>query len=63
VHFIDDWAFDDPASREYWKKHNVNEVYCKYYALLRESAKSGLFDIIGHCDLPKNLAPGYGGFN
>ncbi len=55
VHFIDDWAFDDPSVREYWKKHDVNEVYRKYYALLKKSAQSGLFDIIGHCDLPKKF--------
>jgi histidinol-phosphatase (PHP family) len=55
VHFIDDWAFDDPATREYWKKYDVNEVYLKYYALLRRSAQSGLFQIIGHCDLPKKF--------
>jgi histidinol-phosphatase (PHP family) len=55
VHFIDDWAFDDPATREYWKKHDVNEVYRKYYALLRQSAKTGFFNIIGHCDLPKKF--------
>ncbi len=55
VHFIDDWAFDDPATREYWKIHDVNEVYRKYYALLRQSAKTGFFQIIGHCDLPKKF--------
>jgi len=55
VHFIDDWAFDDPATREYWKKHDVNEVYRKYYSLLRQSAKTGFFQIIGHCDLPKKF--------
>jgi histidinol-phosphatase (PHP family) len=55
VHFIDDWAFDDPATREYWKNHDVNEVYLKYYALLRLSAKTGFFQIIGHCDLPKKF--------
>jgi histidinol-phosphatase (PHP family) len=55
VHFIDDWAFDDPASREYWKKHDVDEVYLKYYALLRKSAKTGFYQIIGHCDLPKKF--------
>jgi len=55
VHFIDNWAFDDPAAREYWKKYDVNEVYRKYYSLLRQSAQSGLFDIIGHCDLPKKF--------
>ncbi len=55
VHFIDDWAFDDPATREYWKIHDVNEVYRKYYGLLRQSAKTGFFHIIGHADLPKKF--------
>ncbi len=55
VHFIDDWAFDDPAHREFWKKHDVNEVYRQYYALLRLSAQTGLFQIIGHSDLPKKF--------
>ena len=55
VHFIDDWAFDDPAYYEYWKKYDVNEVYLKYYALLRQSAQTGFFQIIGHCDLPKKF--------
>ena len=55
VHFIDDWAFDDPACYEYWKVHDVDEVYHKYYALLRQSAKTGFFQIIAHCDLPKKF--------
>ncbi len=55
VHFIDDWAFDDPATKEYWKVHDVNEVYRKYYALLRQSAQSGMFNVIGHPDLPKKF--------
>jgi len=57
VHFIDDWAFDDPDPKvkEYWKIYDVNDVYRKYYALLRQSAKTGFFNIIGHCDLPKKF--------
>ncbi len=55
VHFIDDWAFDDPATREYWKIHDVNEVYIKYYGLLRKSAQTGMFNVIGHPDLPKKF--------
>ena len=55
VHFIDNWAFDHPDFREYWKKYDVNDVYRKYYALLRQSAKTGFFNIIGHCDLPKKF--------
>ncbi len=55
VHFIGDWAFDDPAARVGWDQNDVNRVYRQYYQLLRESAKSGLFDIIAHCDLVKKF--------
>jgi histidinol-phosphatase (PHP family) len=57
VHFIDNWAFDDPDPKvkEYWKVYNVNEVYRKYYALLRQSAKTGYFQVMGHPDLPKKF--------
>jgi histidinol-phosphatase (PHP family) len=57
VHFIDDWAFDDPDPKikEYWKIYNVNDVYRQYYGLLRRSAKTGFYQIIGHCDLPKKF--------
>lgn len=55
VHFIRTWGFDDPAQLTGWISKNVNEVYHDYYELLRKSAKSGLFDIIGHCDLVKKF--------
>ncbi len=57
VHFIDNWAFDDPDPKvkEYWKIHNVNDVYRKYYKLLQQSAKTGFYQIIGHPDLPKKF--------
>ena len=55
VHFIGGWAVDDPATIKLWEKQDINRVYRDYYALLRQSAKSGMFDIIGHCDLPKKF--------
>jgi histidinol-phosphatase (PHP family) len=57
VHFIDNWAFDDPDPKvkEYWKIHDVNDVYRKYYKLLQQSAKTGFYHIIGHPDLPKKF--------
>ena len=33
----------------------MNQVYHDYYALLRQSAKSGMFNIMGHCDLVKKF--------
>lgn len=55
VHYIKKWGFDDPAEREQWKSQDVNKVYHDYYELLRQSAKSKMFDIIGHCDLVKKF--------
>ena len=57
IHFIDRWAFDDPDPKEKikWRDKDVDTVYRNYYALLRKSAESGLFDILGHVDLVKKF--------
>ncbi len=55
VHFIGEWGFDDPAERDKWSKKDVNQVYRDYYELLRKSARSELFDIMGHVDLVKKF--------
>ncbi len=55
VHFIGDWAFDDPNATEKWNGVDVEKTYRDYYSLLRKSAESGLFQIMGHVDLPKKF--------
>jgi histidinol-phosphatase (PHP family) len=55
IHFIDAWAFDDPDEKIKWKDKDVNRVYRDYYKLLRKSAESKLFDIMGHVDLVKKF--------
>lgn len=57
IHFIDNWAFDDPDPSQMvkWKEKDVDTVYRDYYKLLRRSAESGLFDIMGHVDLVKKF--------
>ncbi len=55
VHFIEGWAFDHPDERDAWSQKDVDVVYREYYRLLRESARSGLFDIMGHVDLVKKF--------
>jgi histidinol-phosphatase (PHP family) len=55
VHFIDKWGFDDPIQMKEWDIRDVNEVYRDYHALLRKSALSGLFNILGHVDLVKKF--------
>ena len=55
VHFIKDWAFDNPDDLRQWKYQDIDDVYRQYYDLLRQSAKSKLFDIMGHVDLVKKF--------
>ena len=55
VHFIRRWGFDDPAERQAWTNQDVNQVYRDYYALLRQSAKSKMFDVMAHVDLVKKF--------
>ncbi len=56
VHFIGDWDFSNMAFRHRLQEIGVHELHRRYYALVSEAAASGLFDIIGHFDLPKRLA-------
>lgn len=55
IHFIKDWGFDNPDDRASWDAKDVNQVYRDYYDLLRQSAASRLFDIMGHVDLVKKF--------
>lgn len=55
VHFIDGWAFDDPHDVAEWERRDVDEVYERYFALWCDAARSGLFDVMAHPDLPKKF--------
>ncbi|MBF0618686.1 MAG: histidinol-phosphatase HisJ [Candidatus Omnitrophica bacterium] len=55
VHFMEKWGFDDPIQMKEWSARDVNEVYREYHRLLRKSALSRLFDILGHVDLVKKF--------
>lgn len=55
VHFIRDWGFDDPAERGKWDEADVNQVYRDYFELLRQCARSQLYDIMAHVDLVKKF--------
>ncbi len=55
VHYIGTWAFDHPGELGEWDKKEVDLVYKEYFELLRKSARTSLFDIIGHCDLVKKF--------
>jgi histidinol-phosphatase (PHP family) len=56
VHHVVGRQFDVDIS--YWRDRSQearDEIYVKYWALIREMAESRLFDIAAHLDLPKKL--------
>jgi len=56
VHYVSDsWAIDDPQKLSEWKNRNADEVWAVYFERLTKAAESGLFEIIGHADLPKKF--------
>lgn len=57
VHFINGWAGDNTEFPGIWQKLSDEEVYTKYFALLRDLVQSQLFDILGHLDVLKMVRP------
>ncbi|MBL4775969.1 MAG: histidinol-phosphatase HisJ family protein [Mariprofundus sp.] len=55
VHYIGDWGFDNPDCKDVWQKWNVDDAYCAYFDLVKQSAQTNMFDIIGHPDLIKKF--------
>jgi histidinol-phosphatase (PHP family) len=55
VHFLGDYAVDwDEESVDIWRRESTPErVWKRYFDAVRESALSGLFDVIAHPDLVK----------
>ena len=55
VHYIKDWAFDNPDYIKTWQSADIRGVWKEYFGLLRGLVDTRLFDIIGHFDLPKKF--------
>ncbi|HEY2953135.1 MAG TPA: histidinol-phosphatase HisJ family protein [Verrucomicrobiae bacterium] len=56
VHYVSDsWAIDNPYKLSEWKHRDAWEVWSTYFERLTMAADSGLFEIIGHADLPKKF--------
>jgi histidinol-phosphatase (PHP family) len=56
VHYVSDsWAIDSPYKLSEWKNRDVWEVWSIYFERLTMAAETGLFEIIGHADLPKKF--------
>jgi len=56
VHYVSEtWDIDNPAKLSEWKSRDTFEVWTAYFERLTMAAASGLFEIIGHADLPKKF--------
>lgn len=56
VHYVSEtWAIDDPTTLSKWRERDPLEVWTLYFDRLTAAAQSGLFQIIGHADLPKKF--------
>lgn len=55
IHVLGDWLFDSPRQIEEWNNRAVDEVYSEYYKKIKKLILSGIFNIVGHFDLPKKF--------
>lgn len=55
VHFIKDWAFDNPNYIKTWESADLKGVWREYFKLIRQLVDTKLFDVISHFDLPKKF--------
>lgn len=55
VHFVDGWGFDDSRYVAGFAEWDIDALYARYFSLVGDSAETGLFDTIGHCDLVKKF--------
>ena len=55
VHFIDGWGFDNPACLEGYAAWKVDDLYARYFELVLQAVRSGLFDVLAHPDLVKKF--------
>ncbi|MHB1016830.1 MAG: histidinol-phosphatase HisJ family protein [Coriobacteriia bacterium] len=55
VHFIDDWAFDDPARRDGYDSWSPDELWERYFADVLDAARAGVVDVMAHVDLVKKF--------
>lgn len=55
VHFIEDWAFDDPDLIDRYGGWEIDALWDRYFSELAAAARSGLFDVMAHPDLVKKF--------
>lgn len=55
IHYLGDWAVDNPEFVHRFQERDLYEIYAEYYRAVEELAGTGLFDIVGHPDVVKKF--------
>ena len=55
VHYVGDFAFDDPDKLAEWPRYGVDAVWDGYLTELKDFVGLGGFDVMAHSDLPKKF--------
>lgn len=55
IHFLDQWGFDDSRYLSVYEGWSIDDLYTKYFDVLKQAAASGLFDVLAHPDLIKKF--------
>lgn len=55
VHFVDGFAFDEPAQRADPRWEDPDAIFRTYWDTIARAASWGRFDVVGHLDLPKKF--------
>ena len=50
LHFLGDWHFSSKAGRHRYDSEDPEEVFPRYFELLGDMIRSGLFDVLAHAD-------------
>lgn len=55
VHYIGDWAFDNPDLIHKWNSVDITGAWRAYFKLLEKLVNTQLFHVAAHLDLPKKF--------
>lgn len=55
VHFIDDWAFDDPSKTARYDEWRLEDLWERYFEDVIAAARAGVADVMAHADLVKKF--------
>lgn len=50
THFIHGWGFDNPDTQDRFEEYDLFSLYADFFAEVKKSIQSGLFDVIAHLD-------------